>query len=164
MASYATEAPISTPLTYLSLFGLGALVMRGAGCTINDMWDKNLDKAVGTFIPRVLGNFDANLGVQIELRLDLSLMVIYHPNKHSCFLVHSWQLVWASFSNWIGTGNQMTFRFLPSKLRSAHTNCFFMISILLGASSLSIVVIYPLMKRITYWPQAVLGECFPRWR
>lgn len=89
MASYATEAPISTPLTYLSLFGLGALVMRGAGCTINDMWDKNLDKAVGTFIPRVLGNFDANLGVQIELRLDLSLMVIYHPNKHSCFLVHS---------------------------------------------------------------------------
>lgn len=30
-------------------------------------------------------------------------------------------------------------------------------SILLGASSLSIVAIYPLMKRVTYWPQAVLG-------
>jgi 4-hydroxybenzoate polyprenyltransferase len=30
-------------------------------------------------------------------------------------------------------------------------------SILLGASSLSVVTIYPLMKRITYWPQAVLG-------
>ena len=30
-------------------------------------------------------------------------------------------------------------------------------SILLGASSLSLVTIYPLMKRVTYWPQAVLG-------
>ena len=48
MASYALELPYTAPLTYISLFGLGALVMRGAGCTINDMWDKNLDKAVGT--------------------------------------------------------------------------------------------------------------------
>lgn len=47
MASYATQAPLSTPLTYIGIFGLGALVMRGAGCTINDMWDRNLDKAVG---------------------------------------------------------------------------------------------------------------------
>lgn len=47
MASYALELPYTAPLTYISLFGLGALVMRGAGCTINDMWDKNLDKAVG---------------------------------------------------------------------------------------------------------------------
>jgi 4-hydroxybenzoate polyprenyltransferase len=47
MASYALEAPLTTPLTYIGLFGLGAMVMRGAGCTINDMWDRNLDKAVG---------------------------------------------------------------------------------------------------------------------
>lgn len=53
MASYALQTPYTVPLTYVSLFGLGALVMRGAGCTINDMWDKNLDKAVGrsTFHP-----------------------------------------------------------------------------------------------------------------
>lgn len=31
-------------------------------------------------------------------------------------------------------------------------------SIVLGASSLSLVITYPLMKRITYWPQLVLGE------
>jgi len=49
MASYALHAPFTMPLTYLSLFGLGALVMRGAGCTINDMWDKNLDQAVGEY-------------------------------------------------------------------------------------------------------------------
>jgi 4-hydroxybenzoate polyprenyltransferase len=47
MASYAFGLPYTTPLTYISLFGIGALVMRGAGCTINDLWDRNLDKAVG---------------------------------------------------------------------------------------------------------------------
>jgi 4-hydroxybenzoate polyprenyltransferase len=47
MASFALELPYTTPLTYTSLCGIGALVMRGAGCTINDLWDQNLDKAVG---------------------------------------------------------------------------------------------------------------------
>ncbi len=28
------------------LFGLGAIVMRGAGCVVNDLWDRNLDKKV----------------------------------------------------------------------------------------------------------------------
>lgn len=51
MASYTLGAPLATNLGYLALFGVGALVMRGAGCTINDMWDKNLDKAVGTSMP-----------------------------------------------------------------------------------------------------------------
>ena len=49
MASYALELPYTTPLSFLSLFGIGALVMRGAGCTINDLWDRNLDRAVGMF-------------------------------------------------------------------------------------------------------------------
>lgn len=30
----------------LALFGVGALVMRGAGCTINDLWDKEIDAKV----------------------------------------------------------------------------------------------------------------------
>lgn len=30
----------------LFLFGIGALLMRGAGCTINDMWDQDFDKKV----------------------------------------------------------------------------------------------------------------------
>ena len=49
MASYAVQAPWTTPLTYISLFGIGALIMRSAGCTINDMADKDFDKAVGEF-------------------------------------------------------------------------------------------------------------------
>lgn len=56
MASYANEAPLATSLAYLGLFGLGALVMRGAGCTINDMWDMHLDKAVGEPSPFVAPN------------------------------------------------------------------------------------------------------------
>lgn len=39
--------PGSLPdLKLLTLFGIGALVMRGAGCTINDMWDVDFDKKV----------------------------------------------------------------------------------------------------------------------
>lgn len=40
-------SPGSFPdLKLLTLFGIGALVMRGAGCTINDMWDVDFDKKV----------------------------------------------------------------------------------------------------------------------
>ncbi|KAA1466251.1 4-hydroxybenzoate polyprenyl transferase, partial [Dentipellis sp. KUC8613] len=118
MAAYATNAPPSVPLTYLSLFGLGALVMRGAGCTINDMWDRNLDKAVERTKTRPLANGDLTprqafwfLGVQLTAGLGVLTQL-----------------------NWY--------------------------SILLGASSLSLVVVYPFMKRVTYWPQAVLGLAF----
>jgi hypothetical protein len=30
----------------LTLFGAGAVLMRGAGCTINDMWDRDFDRKV----------------------------------------------------------------------------------------------------------------------
>ncbi|CAK5275703.1 unnamed protein product [Mycena citricolor] len=118
MASYALQTPFTTPLTYISLFGIGALVMRGAGCTINDMWDKNLDKAVARTKNRPLARGDVTysqatvfLGAQLTAGLAVLLQL-----------------------NWY--------------------------SILLGATSLSVVVLYPLMKRITYWPQAVLGIAF----
>ncbi|KAK7695527.1 Para-hydroxybenzoate--polyprenyltransferase, mitochondrial precursor (PHB:polyprenyltransferase) [Cerrena zonata] len=118
MASFALDTPISIPLTYLGLFGVGALIMRGAGCTINDMWDKNLDKAVARTKDRPLARGDITptqafgfLGVQLTGGLAVLTQL-----------------------NWY--------------------------SILLGASSLSVVTIYPFMKRITYWPQAVLGLAF----
>jgi 4-hydroxybenzoate polyprenyltransferase len=47
MASSAVAAPLTTPLWYMALFGAGAMIMRGAGCTINDMWDMKIDRAVG---------------------------------------------------------------------------------------------------------------------
>ena len=33
-------------LTLLATFAAGSFVMRGAGCTINDMWDRNIDNKV----------------------------------------------------------------------------------------------------------------------
>ena len=44
---YVLDALQCPPETNLFKFGVGALIMRGAGCTINDMWDRRLDKAVG---------------------------------------------------------------------------------------------------------------------
>ena len=38
-------APIPDP-TLFGLFAAGAFIMRGAGCTINDMWDKDIDSKV----------------------------------------------------------------------------------------------------------------------
>ena len=35
------------------LFTLGALIMRGAGCTINDLWDRNMDKLVARTADRL---------------------------------------------------------------------------------------------------------------
>mmetsp|Transcript_38779 Transcript_38779/g.124300 ORF Transcript_38779/g.124300 Transcript_38779/m.124300 type:complete len:178 (+) Transcript_38779:2-535(+) len=40
-------APGAPPdVALLTLFGVGAFVMRGAGCTINDMWDRDFDRRV----------------------------------------------------------------------------------------------------------------------
>ncbi|EJD00939.1 uncharacterized protein FOMMEDRAFT_158055 [Fomitiporia mediterranea MF3/22] len=58
MAAYALQTPINIPLAYTGLFGLGALIMRGAGCTINDMWARHLDKAVKRTKERPLARSD----------------------------------------------------------------------------------------------------------
>lgn len=42
----AAEPGCLPDLGTLALFGAGAVLMRGAGCTVNDMWDKELDKKV----------------------------------------------------------------------------------------------------------------------
>ncbi|KAL1739810.1 UbiA prenyltransferase family-domain-containing protein [Schizophyllum fasciatum] len=118
MASYAHQVPPGVPVKYTLLFGLGALVMRGAGCTINDLWDRNLDKAVARTKARPIAAGDITPSQAIGflgLQLSAGLAVLTQLNWYS---------------------------------------------ILLGASSLSVVVIYPLMKRVTHWPQAVLGLAF----
>ncbi|XP_014121329.2 4-hydroxybenzoate polyprenyltransferase, mitochondrial isoform X1 [Zonotrichia albicollis] len=102
----------------LSLFGVGAVLMRGAGCTINDMWDRDYDRQVARTASRPLAAGDIStfqslvfLGGQLSLALCVLLCLNYY-------------------------------------------------SIILGASSLFLVITYPLMKRITYWPQLVLGFTF----
>ncbi|GAA5929547.1 hypothetical protein JCM10213_006402 [Rhodosporidiobolus nylandii] len=118
MAAYSSALPVSTWAWNLALFGTGAIVMRGAGCTINDLWDQDIDKKVDRTKLRPLASGEVKpiqaltfLGGQLSLGLAVLTQL-----------------------NWY--------------------------SIALGASSLSLVIAYPLMKRITYWPQFVLGLAF----
>ncbi|KAK0206637.1 para-hydroxybenzoate-polyprenyltransferase [Desarmillaria ectypa] len=118
MASYALQVPYTVPITFISLFGIGAFIMRGAGCTINDMWDKHLDKAVERTRERPLSRGDITTSQAVGFlgaQLSAGLAVLLQFNWYSIFL---------------------------------------------GAASLSVVTIYPFMKRITHWPQAVLGLAF----
>ncbi|GAV99160.1 4-hydroxybenzoate polyprenyl transferase [Lentinula edodes] len=116
--TYSLHTPVTTPLVYTVLFGTGALVMRGAGCTINDMWDQRLDRAVERTRERPLARDD---------------------------ITQRQALIFLAGQLGIGLGVLLQLNWY---------------SILLGASSLSVVTIYPLMKRITHWPQAVLGLAF----
>ncbi|XP_043829034.1 4-hydroxybenzoate polyprenyltransferase, mitochondrial [Dromiciops gliroides] len=102
----------------LSLFGTGAILMRGAGCTINDMWDQDYDKKVTRTANRPIA-----------------------AGKIS------------TFQSLVFLGGQLS-------LALCVLLCLNYYSIALGAASLSLVVIYPLMKRITYWPQLALGLTF----
>lgn len=118
--SIALSAPAGClpDLSMLALFGAGAVIMRGAGCTINDMWDKDIDAKVQRTSNRPL--------VTKEL---------------------------THLDAWFFLGAQLGFGLLI--LLELNWN-----SILLGASSLGLVIMYPLMKRITNWPQFVLGMTF----
>ncbi|WVQ79053.1 4-hydroxybenzoate polyprenyl transferase [Cryptococcus sp. DSM 104549] len=118
MAATVYHLPPSTPAFYMALFGVGAVIMRGAGCTINDMWDASLDAKVERTKTRPIAAGDVTqfgaltfLGGQLAAGLAVLTQL-----------------------NWY--------------------------SIVLGASSLSLVAIYPAMKRITYFPQVVLGFAF----
>jgi len=102
----------------LATFATGALVMRGAGCTINDMWDRKIDQAVERTKDRPLASGQVSM-------LDALTFLSLQLGVGSLILL---QLNW--------------------------------FSVLLGASSLGIVVLYPLMKRLTYYPQLVLGLAF----
>lgn len=105
-------------LQMLALFGTGALIMRGAGCTINDMWDKDIDGKVKRTAERPLVNGDISMKqawIFLAGQLTLGLTVLLQLNWYS---------------------------------------------VILGASSMLLVTTYPLMKRITYWPQLMLGFTF----
>jgi len=42
----AGEAGAAPDWGLMALFGAGAFLLRGAGCTVNDLWDRELDRAV----------------------------------------------------------------------------------------------------------------------
>ncbi|XP_068627224.1 4-hydroxybenzoate polyprenyltransferase, mitochondrial [Battus philenor] len=118
LASLPGTVPLHTTLETAGLFLLGAGLMRGAGCTINDLWDKDVD-------------------AKVERTKDRPLVSGALSDKQAVgFLA-------AQLSLALGVLLQL--------------NCY---SIVLGASSMLFVVTYPLMKRITNYPQIFLGATF----
>jgi len=107
-----------TVLSTTALFLTGALVMRGAGCTINDLWDRNLDPHVA--------------------RTRLRPIARGAVTPRAAVLFTGAQLL---------TGLAVLLQF--------PTECLFY-----GIPSLLLVATYPLAKRITYYPQFVLGLTF----
>ncbi|WFD32856.1 4-hydroxybenzoate polyprenyltransferase [Malassezia sp. CBS 17886] len=78
MACQYTGAPVSVWLSNLAVFGVGSVVMRGAGCTINDMWDRKIDAKVERTKTRPLAAGDvtqreatAFLGLQLLVGLGI---------------------------------------------------------------------------------------------
>lgn len=102
----------------LALFALGAFVMRAAGCTYNDILDRDIDQGVARTRSRPLPSGQVSVREAVTFMIALCLVGF---------------LVLVSFNG---------------------------LTILLGLLILPVVALYPLVKRFSYWPQAVLGLAF----
>src|SRR6202167_2333249 len=109
---------IAPSVVHLALFFVGAFAMRGAGCTWNDIVDRDLDGSVERTASRPIPSGQVSIA------------------QAALFLV------------------------LQSLVGFAVLIAFNGFTVALGIASLAIVVVYPFMKRITYWPQIVLGLAF----
>ena len=118
LASRLPDGAVWPDLWHMALFYVGAVAMRGAGCTFNDIIDRELDAKVARTRLRPLPAGDVTV---FQAWLWLGLLCV--------------------------TGLAVLLQF----------NFF---TVLLGASSLLVVAVYPFMKRITGMPQAVLGLAF----
>src|SRR5689334_936955 len=103
---------------FYALFGVGAMVMRGAGCTYNDIVDRDFDAKVERTRTRPIPSGQVTVKAAIVFifaQLAVGLAILLQFNGYA---------------------------------------------VALGAASLLLLFTYPLMKRITYWPQFVLGLAF----
>ncbi len=110
--------PDARSLTLILLFAIGAVVMRAAGCVVNDLWDRDIDRRVARTAGRPLASG--------ALR----------PRQALAFL---------------GALLLIGLAILLQLDRLAQV---------LGAGSLVLVALYPLAKRVTWWPQLVMGFTF----
>ena len=102
----------------LALFFVGAFVMRGAGCTWNDITDRDLDARVERTRSRPIP------AGQVSVPQALAFLIVQAL---------------------IGLAVLLQFNFF---------------AVAIGIASLIVVAVYPFMKRITWWPQIVLGLAF----
>jgi len=110
--------PFWEAIRLLALFGIGSLAMRAAGCVVNDLWDRDIDRKVIRTAGRPLAS-----GVLRPLQALVFLAV----------------LLLAGFAVLIQLNP------LCQKM---------------GVGSLLLVLLYPLAKRFTWWPQLVMGFTF----
>src|SRR3954469_24765436 len=114
----AVHAREGVDLWYLVLFLVGAFAMRGAGCTWNDIVDRDLDTRVERTRSRPIPSGQVTVvaaAVFLVLQALVGLAVLLQFNRFT---------------------------------------------IAVGFASLAVVAVYPFMKRITSWPQIVLGLAF----
>lgn len=102
----------------VALFAVGAVLMRGAGCVVNDIWDREMDRLVARTAGRPLASG--------ALRLRQAVVFLI------CLLVPSLLIL---------------LRFPP-------------LAIAIGGAALMPVALYPAAKRVTWWPQLMLGITF----
>jgi len=103
---------------YSALFLSGSILMRSAGCIVNDIADKNFDQKVERTKNRPIasGKFSVKLASTYAFILcGIAFLVLINFNK---------------------------------------------LTILMALISMPLAFTYPLMKRITYWPQLFLGITF----
>ncbi|XP_050360200.1 4-hydroxybenzoate polyprenyltransferase, mitochondrial-like [Nymphalis io] len=89
LGSLSGTVPLSTSLEMAGLFLVGAGLMRGAGCTINDLWDKDVDAQVERTKdrPLVSGALSNKQAVGfLALQLSLALGVLLQLNCYSVAL------------------------------------------------------------------------------
>jgi len=60
----------------LALFGVGALVMRSAGCTVNDLWDRDVDKHVARTRDRPITSGEISVPSGKDARTAASALVV----------------------------------------------------------------------------------------
>ena len=103
---------------YVVLFGMGAIVMRGAGCTFNDIVDRRYDASVARTRGRPIPSGAVSVrsaAIFLVVLCLIGLAILLQLNRFA---------------------------------------------VVLGIASLLLVIVYPFMKRITWWPQAWLGLTF----
>ena len=83
------EIPSLNFFKEIALFGIGALVMRGAGCIINDLWDRKIDKLVTRTKLRPIAAGDItvkNAIIWLGVQLSLGLFILLQLNFNSILL------------------------------------------------------------------------------
>lgn len=117
LAISATGLRVHDPWLVLA-FLIGAVAMRGAGCCLNDIADRDIDAQVARTRSRPIPSGQISVGAAAVFMLGLCL---------------------------VGLAVLLTM------------NRF---AIMLGFAAVLPAVIYPFMKRITWWPQLFLGLAF----